>query len=383
MIDTILIGIELLSSLTGVRASCNNYENINSINAVSLSGDETSMDVYNLYCQDQYKLYFEDENYILFDKENLTSTFISKADFEISENDFIVYNDNENFNFKFAKLENDAFINIENKSEKINFDLISSTLQSSKKAGNYYRNQPLSSSAIKIDNYEYFEKLGNRHALNNDNTCTVIAFEILLSYYDNFYNDNFVIDRYEVNAKEYLSKDDVNSFTTSPGSDSQKSGEETSVFKDYLVKLFEDTSGVDIEPRGITTRQQMDCIEAYFSNFQLSAEVNACEGTFDDIIYNKTIPFIKSIIDEGRPLISNGINHSTVAYAYDDEYVYVHTGWGYTAATPRDTFNGIKFSDNYFYGGIDFTYSRNHHHSYNYYNTKTNHYICSCGEIKK
>lgn len=85
---------------------------------------------------------------------------------------------------------------------------------------------------------------------------------------------------------------------------------------------------------------------------------------------------IKSEIDLGRPILVNGHHHSTVAWGYDDESVYVDTGWGFVAKTSWSTFeynskNNESFIKVYFHGP--------HVHCPNYYSIDNYYYYCYCG----
>ena len=92
---------------------------------------------------------------------------------------------------------------------------------------------------------------------------------------------------------------------------------------------------------------------------------------------------IKNAIDNDRPLFVAGRKHATVAYAYDENMVWVHTGWGYTAATPWDTFIYNVLGNNCI-GAIDISSIGEHIHSDNYYFTTHGKYVCPCGhEFKK
>ncbi len=60
--------------------------------------------------------------------------------------------------------------------------------------------------------------------------------------------------------------------------------------------------------------------------------------------------------------------------------MWVHTGWGWTGATPWSTFESGVF-DNYSAGCIDINgINGNHVHSDNYYSINKNIYICPCGQ---
>lgn len=246
------------------------------------------------------------------------------------------------------------------------------------KAGNYYTGVAYTSDTVKIANAFYFEKLGNRHAVNSQGTCTVVASEILLAYYDTFINDDIIDEQYDQPAIESISSSTptISDFSTSPGVDSSTN----SSFHDYLCNIAKNEVGDDPTSDGMSVHNQKRLITKYLDKRDIQYKTHSSDGNMSDIISNKAKGVIKATINEGRPVISCGEGHSTVAFAYNDKMVWVHTGWGYAAATPWKTFESGMFS-NYYAGAIDLKEisKYKHVHSDNYYASNKNLFLCPDG----
>ena len=202
----------------------------------------------------------------------------------------------------------------------------------------------------------------------------IISFEILLSYYDTFLNDNIVDENYENKAEEF--ETNIESFNSSPG---VGNGEINRAFHDYLIDNHSPVS------HSLINDQQRIMIKSYIKEKELDATYTYCMGNnLSDMFTQYTIKIIKDTIDEGRPLIANNYNHSVVAYAYDDKYVYIHTGWGHPARLEWKFFkiNLISFWDSDYCdaGAFDIKFNLSHVHSDNYYSTYYHEGICPCGE---
>lgn len=348
--------------------------------------DETSilkqMDVYNLEGSNEYLLVqFDDDNVAIYSKEGceIVKTY-SEFNFTQLENKFVVYSDSElGFDFAYYVENSDSFEALigQNFDEQV-VATFYDTME--KKAGEYYRDIDITSDAHVIDNSFYFEKLHYRHAWNYNGTCTIVASEILFGYYDTFQNDNLVDESYDIISRQAIYKTDFNveDFNVSPGADDYST--DTSDFHDYLCEIARDEIHDDPEIDGMSTVNQIKLIKNYLSKRNIQYTLSTSEGNWGDFITSRAETLIKNAINNNRPIISNGKYHSTVAFAYDDDYVWVHTGWGYVAATPWSTYRSNLFT-NYTSGCIDIVSLGDEHvHSDNYYAYNKNQYICPCGE---
>lgn len=217
--------------------------------------------------------------------------------------------------------------------------------------------------ATSITHKYYFENLTENHSLNDDGSCTFIAAEILLSFYDTFYCDDIVPEDYEFKAS-YPSNNIVN-FDNSPGSGKGLDRP----LRDELISIADDLNYLSIIPNdyGLNHIQLRGVIDGYFYN----REIN---GT---TYFSPAKQFIKSAIDNGDPVIVPLSGHTVVAYGYNSDYVWVHTGYHYTRAV---AWSDIDLEHNW---SIRLAFGEPHVHSDNYFNSSTHQYICpSHGPIR-
>lgn len=392
--NLIVLGLSLLVNLTGFSSgvnyetTCDHLMDALSENGIILNPSDNFVnevirygDIYNLSGQNKYlEIELVNGGWILYDKTQTTT--VDYFDFNPFCNvqvDTLKLFDEENLGFEFAFYDEHSNDFISLGANSFSEEMIGDYFANQdKKGGNYYQDIPLSNSAHIINDYEYFQKLNGRHAWNSLGTCTIVSTEILLGYYDTFESDLFVDELYEVISRENLTNSNLTwkDFSRSPGVDNYLTNDYD--FHDYLVSIARDEVGDDPEKDGMTTKNQIKLVENYLNKQGISYSLSTSEGNLGDIWTQRAIGIIKSGIDAGRPVIANGTGHSVVAYAYDDEYVWVHTGRGWTGATPWATYESGLFA-NYSAGCIDIIYEGEHVHSDNYYSYSLNQYFCTCG----
>ncbi len=400
MIQSIILGLSALSSITGFSSgmtyemSENDWNIISSNIGTTLVISETEVyrsnyvleirDLYNMAGENQYiEVIFENDGYLIYDKKNdkiceKSFTKLSDPYKDFSQN-FNIYNEYF-FDFKYATFDENHFINVATNSYLSFEDGLSTFVESeSNTAGNYYHlNEiPISDNAHIINDAYYFLNLNGYHAWNSVGTCSIVSSEILLGYYDTFYNDLIVPESFDVRTIEKTDENPkVSDFSQSPSVDRHEYSDED--FHQYLVDIAKNEVGDDPEVDGMSTKNQIDLIKKYLNKQDIDYTLRTSEGNFGDILSERALVIIKNAINANRPVISNGTNHSTVAFAYDDDYVWVHTGWGWVGATPWSTYESNLFN-NYSAGAIDIQYTGNHVHSDNYYSNNLNRYLCPCG----
>lgn len=391
--DFVILGLTLLANITGFSSGAT-YQTTTEhlLDALAENGVVSSEediekcvnktgDIFNLAGQNRYlEIELSNGRWILYDKlKEATINRYKTNPFEGINADTLKLFDEENLGFGYAYYDESAnvFESIGNNA----FDeesIAAYFAEQGKEAGKYYSDIPLSDDAHVISNYKYFENLKNYHAYNSLGTCTVVAAEILLGYYDTFESDLFVDESYEVIARQNVNGDNIDwtEFSQSPGVDNHLIDDHD--FHDYLVGIARDEIHDDPEVDGMTVLSQIGLINNYLNKREIPYSLKTSEGNLADILSQKAVRAIKEGVDDDRPVIANGEKHSVVAYAYDDEYVWVHTGWGWTGATPWKTYESGLFS-NYFVGCVEIVYEGNHVHSDNYYSYSQNVYVCPCG----
>lgn len=234
--------------------------------------------------------------------------------------------------------------------------------------------------ANRIDDYEYYLSLDSRHSRNINNLCTLISIQMLVSYYDAFLSDSFVPEEWD-----YLSKDNVydgtdwHNWSFSSGAGYQDLYEQNDDFRmcQYLLSYAQSYINNNITNNGLNYSQQRDLLNYYLGQMSISYSLNTSAGNIVDCLNNKAKTVIENSIDNNYPVIANGRHHSVVAFAYDDDYVYVHTGCGYCSQVVWETFTDWNIS--YTPSAISVIPSIFHSHSNNYYSTYDDKFYCTCG----
>ena len=343
-------------------------------------------DVYDLDGSNRYVLLsFFDNKFVIYDKKDecILKTYDTNPYEGYSDSFKLLGNIEEEYIYAYFNEEVNDFTFIDN-THLSKDDIHIYFTNQGYSYGNYYKEPEIPANAHVIDNAFYFERLNNYHAPSTDGTCAVISTEILLGYYDTFVNDTIVDEQYDCPTKE---KDMVNptvrDFAQSPGVDyfSSISGQSVSRFHDYLSDIACKEIGDDPKNNGMSVSNQKKLIKKYLDEKGIPYLVNSSDGNFSEVVANKAKTIIKNAINQNRPVIACGEGHCSVAYAYTDTLVWVHTGWGYTAATPWRTFESGLFY-NYSAGAIDVMGIYNGHHvcSDNYYASDINMFYCpKCG----
>jgi len=348
----IIIGLAALTNLTGMSSGMNYpttfecYVDAANENTLTYSEcyssiddvEEPIYDIYNIYGENRYILIeFTSDKYVLYDKKNEVSVnvFSNNPFQEIADDKLKIYDEDKlGFNFAYYDEYIKDFKCISSSSFLSSYEIHDFIYSRDKKGGEYYSDIKLTSTATVISNAYYFENLKGMHAWNSKGTCAIVSSEILLGYYDTFHSDLIVDEKYDTRTQENIEMDNfkTESFSQSPGVDNYNKDDND--FHDYLVNIARDEIGDDPEVDGMTTGNQIKLINNYLSKQGIDYTTSTSEGNLGDIWTQRAIEIIKNGINNDRPVIANGSGHSVVAYAYDDNYVWVHTGWGWCGATP-------------------------------------------------
>lgn len=240
---------------------------------------------------------------------------------------------------------------------QINYQIDEETMIKPTALAPTYEIQNANSDNIFITDYfapYYFSNLNGRFGNNVKGSCTYVAVDMLLSYYDSFWVDDFLPEKYD--GQNVFVDEAVLDATESPGSKNEAdievnpyglSGEEYY----YLVNEYsDDIVHFDLLSRGIekldlydentkvlslgtflkdvrdvifdyldeSTTLSRDDIKIGFEN----SDPTKMRGT----IIEKVKQGIPVIVDAAAPL---GGAHSFVAYDYDEEHdeIYCNAGW--------------------------------------------------------
>lgn len=277
---------------------------------------------------------------------------------------------------------------------------------------------------LPISMFDYFNNLKFYLPRNDFGSCTYISLIEILAYYDSVLNDDIIPTQYDYSPNNYTSFNDYR--YNSPGvymSTYSSTIMEMAVygiegnennyidylyeecFQSFLIKEYNNNVLNNYYDENIQTSAYDKIIHP--SEFQSllnyiygenSIVVNEKYYDYDkagkDRIRNKTINEIKSIIDQGKPVIlglmgterdedGNLVGHSVVAYDYDENNIYANFGYSEYYMTHKAVFNydnnGNIIGDYdriQYYVTLDFpTFS--HKHSDNFVIHNINY--CGCG----
>lgn len=141
----------------------------------------------------------------------------------------------------------------------------------------------------------YFTNLKNNFPLNDDGSCTIIASEILLSYYDIFYNSDIVYD--ECYGQKMITPVNVTSTTLSNCTNSPGP---SNVFNEMMKVEVSDYANLDFSDGnyGMNEQETYTFLSTYMTHF--------CDYGYDnsyDIAYLSNETQILNELDQGRPII--------------------------------------------------------------------------------
>ena len=324
--NLILIGLNTIAALLGYNKF--GYFEFNTIDLINIS-NQTNICIKDGKLNgviDQYDLYtLEGENrYVCFEFEN-SYLIYDKATDEIDEYNFAVspYNNYEQNLCVYVEgteiithgmVDDKSIYNLDSKSY-IDDILITNYVDNDTEKGEYLLFDDYGTDVQKIKNSYYFENLNEYHGYNSKGTCAIVAIQMLMGYYDTFYNDNIIPEEYDDIAYDY--KSSIVEFNQSSGS-----GQD---FHDYLIS-FASQNNITPDGVGMNITQEKDLTIKYLESRNIEFNFKYIEGNWADTTSNAAANHIKEAINNNNPVFLGAAGHATVAYAYDSNYVYVHSG---------------------------------------------------------
>lgn len=384
MLNAILIGLATIASILGYNKFSYydfDYEDLNTIAAetsISLekkhdtywyfNSEIGSKDLYTIEGENRYKLFELDNGYIIYDKkDNSVDEFSSvECPYKSYEDYLLIYCEDSKY-LKYGYVDDTSYYNILTKCY-LDELIVKNTIDSDSEVGQWLTFTEYGSDVKKIENAFYFEHLNHRHGNNVNGTCGVVAIQILLGYYDTFYDDNIIPEEFDVITREWCNT--IYDFNQSPGSNNN--------FHNSLIS-FASQNNITSDGIGMNISQEKNLTTKFLDSRNINYNCKWIEGNWADSTSNAAVKHIKEAIDANRPIFIGAAGHATVAYAYDSNYVYVHSGLGDIRRTPWETYDN-NFWD--FWGGthtVDITSIDGHYHSDNYFSSSLNSYICTCG----
>jgi len=273
-----------------------------------------------------------------------------------------------------------------------------------------YEIQNLNSDNIFISDYfapYCFSKLNGHFGNNRKGSCTYVAVDMLLSYYDTFWADNFLPENYD--GKNAFADVSILDAVESPGSKNE-TDIDVNLYnlsdEEYFRLVNNNSSKIvhfDLVSRGI---EKLDLYNETTKDLTLGTFLRDVRDVIYDYLEESTILnrsvikigfqnsnasiMRKTIIDKvthGIPVIVDAASattaHSFIAYDYDEtnDEIYCNAGW-YRESTHHISMTDLGYTRlqeiMYFEPNIE------HSHSYNYsinneYGNLTQ--ICSCSSM--
>lgn len=342
-------------------------------------GDFKEESLLDLNFKNKYTLYFNDSICYVVDCETKDKVYFSKEFvYPYKDNeDYHLFNDSKETDIHFLCSDGQFVWEPENRDNRIGIDECFNGVTDFVEFAQNISSVP--SYAHKINNYNYYLKLGGRHGRNDCNICTLVAIQMICSYYDTFINDDYVPEKWDYLSYDYVTNTSSwENWAHSPGAGSKISPLEDFRMCQYLLNYAISYVSSGITNYGLTFSGQRNVLNHYLGEQLVAYSLTTSEGNLEDCLNQRTKTVIKNSIDNNRPVIANGRHHSVVAFAYDDDYVYVHTGYGRCSKVVWETYTDWDIT--YSPTAICINASPVHTHSNNYYSTYDNHFYCSCGQ---
>lgn len=226
--------------------------------------------------------------------------------------------------------------------------------------------------------YYYFYNAAARYMPTGTTQCGHVAIELLMGYYDTFYNDNIVPETEDEASLRW----DYPTFETSTTPVSFYSSPGVGV--DFFNAIY----NLGIELLDLTA---IDCLDSeiildeYFDRY-VEEDISYSISTYD-ASHESNLLTVSTAIENGQPAIVDFIgyseedgmviNHAALAYIVDRGDICVNWGWNETTTT------NVNISQYSIYQALTFNYTGNHVHSDNYINITDDimhTYMCPCGD---
>ncbi len=216
----------------------------------------------------------------------------------------------------------------------------------------------------------YFSNLRGRFGNNVKGTCTYVAVDMLLSYYDSFWVDNFLPEKYD--GENVFVNETVLNATQSPGSKNEASigvnpyGLSDEAYYNLVKNHDDEIVHFDLVSRGIdklnlynantktlslgTFLSDVRSVISDYLDESTTLSRNAISIGFQNSNQTKMRKTIVEKVKQGIPVIIDGASsgggaHSYVAYDYDEENneIYCNAGW-YMASTYHISMSDLGYT---------------------------------------
>ena len=230
-----------------------------------------------------------------------------------------------------------------------------------------------------ISNSYYFYNLKDNVGSCTSNyfpdSCSYIAIEMLLSYYDSVENDNVIVETYDVtSSKAFSSYSAINnaSYTQSPGIDDY--------FHYYMISYGRNLGVTSSTGYSISINDMDLLLDEYFyargltmTPYTTTSSTNKYNFCTDAIDGDN--PVIINISGTDNNIVYDYLNHFVVGYGYDSYGIYANFGWKNNYHT-NTNINNYTIT-NAFYISFDSSHSHSNNYLWTYNGCSGT--ICPCG----
>ena len=175
-----------------------------------------------------------------------------------------------------------------------------------------------------IKNSYYFENLRNNKGSNIKDTqysgsCSYVAVEMLLSYYDSIQNDNIIDEKFDVTSQSsFLDYSSIapTVYIQSPGVDDN--------FHDYMINFGRSLGYTSNSGVSISLSNMPNLIKEYLQtkNILVTPYLSSVKPSEE---------YCKSVIASNNPILlhifGTDLNHAVVGYGYETDGIHVNYGW--------------------------------------------------------
>ncbi|MBR2138166.1 MAG: hypothetical protein IKC22_07485 [Bacilli bacterium] len=251
----------------------------------------------------------------------------------------------------------------------------------------------------------YFSNLKNNYGYNVKGSCTYIAFDMLLSFYDTYWDDSFIPENYDFNVM--LDENQFDLSLEAPGvygeARSLVTGKTTNEY--YILieqysnfyhhfKLLEIGKQIfqhynfedENNPAGLTYSELKELAEYYL--YEVLDKTESQVEILTNYSENMSVKdFTISMIQQGIPVELRAGNptrntgHAMVAYDYDEktDTIYVHPGWRNYSDDTHVTLQSTGYTNLWDAMAIVPRTSHSHSNNYKYineYEVTDTHCVC-------
>ncbi len=387
--NNLILGMNTIAALLGYNKFGNVDFNKNDIQIISektniffdkkeerFSGEKARYNIYTFEGENRYICIEFENNYLIYDKQdNIIKELNNGVSPYNKYTDYLCFYADFNNQTIHGYVDEKSYFCIDQNSY---FNDIIGFLNESVTYGgvdNYELFDDYGSDVKKCNNAFYFEYLYDLHGYNIDDTCVPIAAQILFGYYDTFYNDNIIDESFDVDTQSNYPSNPLDEYSYSPGSDER--------FHQYLISFCKEKD-IDDDAAWLSFDESKELMMEYLKSRNIEANYTYVNGNWSDATSNRAANHIKESIDRGNPIYLGVSKHASIVYAYDSQYVYVHSGWGDVRRISWSLINTNLF--NVFGIGAPVTFEISsfaspHVHSDNYVNRYDN--TWACGYCKK